>query len=69
VRITIAEVGLDPSIGYLHAGQPERAALVFVQPQTFTVRDFVIDARLDDLRRRAPCTGVQDRRTGVWAGA
>jgi CRISPR/Cas system-associated endonuclease Cas1 len=29
VRIAIAEVGLDPSIGYLHVCQPGRQALVY----------------------------------------
>jgi CRISPR/Cas system-associated endonuclease Cas1 len=29
VRIAIAEVGLDPSIGYLHVCRPERQALVY----------------------------------------
>jgi len=62
VRIAIAEVGLDPTLGYLHVCQPGRQALVydlmepyrpvvdqvllaFVQSQTFTPRDFVIDAK------------------------
>lgn len=29
VRIAIAEAGLDPTIGYLHANAPGRATLVF----------------------------------------
>ena len=62
VRIAIAEVGLDPTIGYLHVCQPGRQALVydlmepyrpqvdrevlgFIRSQTFTPRDFVIDAK------------------------
>ena len=62
VRIAIAEVGLDPTLGYLHVCQPGRQALVydlmepyrplvdrevlaFVRSQTFTPRDFVIDAK------------------------
>ena len=62
VRIAIAEVGLDPTLGYLHICQPGRQALVydlmepyrpqvdrkvlaFVRSQTFTPRDFVIDAK------------------------
>lgn len=62
MRIDIAEVGLDPTLGYLHVCQPGRQALVydlmepyrpqvdrevlaFVRSQTFTPRDFVIDAK------------------------
>ena len=62
MRIAIAEVGLDPSIGYLHVCQPGRQALVydlmepyrpevdrkmlaFVRSQTFSPRDFVVDAK------------------------
>jgi CRISPR-associated endonuclease Cas1 len=62
VRIAIAEVGLDPSVGYLHVCQPGRQALVYdlmephrpevdrgllvlLQHQTFTPRDFLVDAK------------------------
>jgi len=62
VHIAIVEVGLDPTMGYLHVCQPGRQALVcdlmepyrpqvdrevldFVRSETFTPRDFVIDAK------------------------
>lgn len=62
VRIAVAEVGLDPAIGYLHVHRPGRDSLIydlmepyrpqidcdvlaFVRSQTFTPRDFVIDAK------------------------
>lgn len=61
MRIAIAEVGLDPTIGYLHVCQPGRQAvydlmqphrpevdrevLASVRSQAFTPRDLVIDAR------------------------
>ncbi len=45
VRIAIVSQGLDPTIGYLHACRPGRAALVYdlMEPLRSTVDQFVLD--------------------------